>query len=57
MLGKKNVDVLAALKKRNIDISAPQFCTAFQPESNEPRQIQIREETERIITEWESEPA
>ena len=57
MLGKKNVDVLAALEERGIDISASQFCAAFQPESNAPRQIQIREETDRIIAKWESETA
>ena len=55
-LGKKNADVIEELAKRRIFTDVASFSRAFRDdvEHRQPKEILIREETEKILAEWEA---
>jgi hypothetical protein len=54
--GKTMKDVIAELGARGIKTDSASFSRAFRDdvEHRQPKEILIREETEKILTEWES---
>lgn len=54
LLGKRNIDVVLALQDRGVETSPEQFSRAFGEVAKEPKQKRIREEAEKIVSEWET---
>ena len=53
-LGKRqNPDLKDALAKKGIYASAPEISDAILEKSNAPKSIEIRNESKKILNEWE----
>ena len=54
-LGKRNIDVINELDRRGIATCEQAFSRSFSDAKHkEPKQVMIREETEKILAEWEA---
>lgn len=55
-VGKQMKDVIAELGARGINTDPASFSNAFRDgvEHRQPKQILIREETEKILSDWEA---
>lgn len=54
LLGKRNIDVILAMKENGVSVSQQQFSRAFSEVAGEPKQKLIREEAARIVAGWEA---
>ena len=54
-LGKKNVDVMDEMRRRGVTSTPTQFSMSIAGRLAGPKADLIRETTEKIIEEWESE--
>ena len=52
LLGKRNIDVILAMKENGLVVSQERFSRAFSETAKEPKQLLIREEAERIVEAW-----
>lgn len=52
LLGKRNIDVILAMKEKGLVVSQEQFSRAFSETAREPKQLLIRQEAERIVEAW-----
>lgn len=52
LLGKRNIDVILAMKEKGLVVSQEQFSRAFSETAREPKQLLIRQEAEHIVEAW-----
>ncbi|PWL54725.1 MAG: hypothetical protein DBY36_01935 [Clostridiales bacterium] len=54
-LGRRQIDVLREAQSRGYKMTAPALCAALSAVNATPREQEIRDIADQIITEWENE--